>query len=68
MIAIVTDSTSYMTKKEAHEMGVRIVPVSYYVSGQMYNETYVDCNGDFLRLLSQSGENTKPPRRVLAFS
>ena len=56
MIAIVTDSTSYLTKKEAQDMGVRVVPVCYSVSGRMYNETYVDCNGDFFRLLRQNGE------------
>ena len=33
MIAIVTDSSAYMTKKEACEFGVRIVPMTYHVSG-----------------------------------
>lgn len=54
MIAIVTDSTSYMTKREAQEMGIRIVPITYYALGRMYLETYADLNGDFVTLLKQN--------------
>ncbi len=51
MIAIVTDSTAYLTKQEATDLGIRIVPMSYTVAGQMYNESYSDQNGDFESLI-----------------
>ena len=51
MIAIVTDSTAYLTKQEANELGIRIVPMSYTVAGQMYNESYSDQNGEFESLI-----------------
>lgn len=51
MVAIVTDSTAYLTKKEAHDLGIRIVPMSYTVSGQILNENYSDQNGEFESLI-----------------
>ena len=51
MIAVVTDSTAYLTKKEAYELGIRIVPMSYTISGQIFNENYSDQNGAFESLI-----------------
>lgn len=51
MIAIVTDSTAYLTKKEAKELGVRMVPMTYTVSGHLFNESFVDQNGNYERLI-----------------
>jgi len=51
MIAIVTDSTAYLTKYQAQKMGVSIVPVTYNVNGQIYNESYSDQNGAYEQLL-----------------
>ncbi|HOJ47774.1 MAG TPA: DegV family protein [Bacillota bacterium] len=42
MIAIVTDSTACLTRKEAGAYGVRIVPHTYIVEGRAYKETYAD--------------------------
>jgi fatty acid-binding protein DegV len=42
VIAIVTDSTACLTKKEAVAFGVRIVPHIYIVDGKAYKETYAD--------------------------
>ena len=42
MISIVCDSTVYMTAKEAEQLGVNIVPVSYYTPEKSYDETYID--------------------------
>ncbi len=53
MIAIVTDSTAYMTRQEACGLDVRIVPMTYYVNGCMYNETYSDENGAFEKLIGR---------------
>lgn len=51
MIALVTDSTAYFTKRESEEWGVRVVPMSYTVGGRIFHETYWDKNGDYETLL-----------------
>lgn len=51
MIAIVTDSTAYLTKKEAKALGVRMVPMTYTVSGLPFNESFVDQNGNYERMI-----------------
>lgn len=48
MISIVTDSTAYITRAEAEELGVTIVPMTYSVDGvASYSETYMGENGAF---------------------
>ncbi len=42
MIVIVTDSTAYLTKQEASELGVLYIPMSYTVQGDTRIESYVD--------------------------
>lgn len=42
MIAIVTDSTACMTKKDAEELGVFYVPINYSIDGVAYKEDFVD--------------------------
>ncbi len=52
MITIVTDSSAYLKKKEAIELGVVVVPLRYRVNEQQfYQESYSDQNGDFEALL-----------------
>lgn len=51
MIALVTDSTAYLTKNEAEQWNVKVVPMSYTVDGNIYHETYWDKNGDYENLL-----------------
>lgn len=51
MIAIVTDSTAYLTSDEAKALRVGVVPESYSVNRQMFNENYADKNGTFERLI-----------------
>lgn len=53
MIAIVTDSTSYLTKAEAQKLGVHMVPMTYTVSGSSYVEGYSGQNGGFVQLLEK---------------
>lgn len=55
MVTIVTDSTVCITKEEAAYLGVLVVPVSYRVGGQMYNETYSGHNGSFERFMGLYG-------------
>lgn len=52
MIAIVTDSTVYLTKDQAAQLGVRVAPMRYTVNSQTFIESYSDCNGEFLPFLT----------------
>lgn len=56
MIAIVVDSTVYMTRDEARALGATVVPITYTVADMPYNETYTDQNGEFERLLLTHGK------------
>jgi DegV family protein with EDD domain len=68
MIAIVTDSTAYLTKKEAKELGVRVVPMTYTVSGHIFNESFADQNGSFERLIFHNlGRCTTSQAPISAF-
>lgn len=51
MIAIVTDTSAGFTKKEAQELGIHVVPMTYNVSDQLYFESFSDENGDFESLI-----------------
>lgn len=51
MIAIVTDSTSYFTKKEAKDLGIHVVPLNYSVKSQTYYEDFSECNMDISPIL-----------------
>lgn len=42
MIVIVTDSTAYLTKQEAAQLGVVYVPMTYTVDGVLKTEGYID--------------------------
>ena len=66
MIAIVTDSTAYFSKQETGQLNLTVVPITYTVAGQLYNETYSDCNGDFERLIRQNTGNLKTSATGLA--
>lgn len=52
MIAIVTDSTAGLTRQEAKDLGVVLIPMTYTVSGTVQAESFVDENGDFERLIA----------------
>ncbi|PWM44757.1 MAG: hypothetical protein DBX47_05445 [Clostridiales bacterium] len=54
MIKIITDSTIYIKKQEAEELGIRIVPVFYTANGNPYLESYSDQNGNFEELLKSN--------------
>ncbi len=68
MVAIVTDSTAYLSKQEAQELSIRVVPVSYTVSGKIFQETYADCNGNFEAVISENkGQGVTSQVSVAAF-
>lgn len=54
MITIVTDSTSNMSEKTAVSLGISVIPMSYTVSGRIYNETAGDNNELLCNLSSQN--------------
>jgi len=51
MITIVTDSSAYLKKSEAEELGVKVIPLHYSIDRQNYNESYSDQNGSFEALM-----------------
>jgi len=61
MIAIVTDSTVCLSKKEAAAYGVRVVPQNYIINGKGYKETYTDNFGSFIPLLNMPDARTAQP-------
>lgn len=54
MIAIVTDSTAYLSAAEAQALGVTIAPMTYTVDGRQFNEIYAGQNGKYEELLGQA--------------
>lgn len=61
MIAIVTDTTAYLTKKEAHDLNVHVVPMNYAIAGRIFQETYADSNGDYQKYLINCKCTTSQP-------
>jgi len=61
MIAIVSDSSISLTQKEAAELGIHIVPMTYTVAGRPFHEHYSDTNGAFERLVSHYPCTTSQP-------
>lgn len=59
MIALVTDTTAYLTPEDAQSLGVRIVPHSYFVNGRSFQETFSGCNGSYEFLLRHSHCSTE---------
>lgn len=53
MIAIVTDSTAYLTRAEAEAFQVRVLPHNYSLGEEKFEESYVDDNGNFLPLVAE---------------
>lgn len=52
MLALVTDSTCGLTRVEADELGVIVLPMTYSVDGVRYSEAPVGENGDYGSLIS----------------
>lgn len=57
MIRMIADSSAYLTRREAGEMGVMLSPMTYSdEGGAMYMESYVDENLAFDRLLAKTSD------------
>lgn len=69
MIAIVTDSTVCVPRREADALGLSVVPNTYIVNGRAYSEGYSDENGDFeRRVLALKGQGKTSQASVFAFA
>lgn len=58
MFVIITDSTAYLTRREAQRLGVRVLPMSYSVGGMALSEGFLDENGRFRDLVTQNPRGT----------
>lgn len=68
MLAIVTDSTCGLGRKEAQELGIDVVPVTYVADGVRHKEKFVGENGDYDGLLRQAARKTTEAVRAHDFA
>lgn len=67
MLALVTDSTCGLTRNEAAELGVDVLPMGYAVGGARHAEGFVGENGDYAPALAGGGLVTTEAVRPSAF-
>lgn len=67
MIRLVTDSTAYLRKQEAEDLGILVVPISYCADGHCYQESYADQNPGFECLLNSGAQLTTAQPNPAAF-
>ncbi len=51
-VAVMTDSNSGITQKEARELGIRVVPMPFYIDGELYYEDITLTQKEFYEKLS----------------
>ncbi len=67
MFAIVTDSTAYLTRREAAELGVRVLPMLYTAGGISLGEGHLDENGRYKELLARGTDHHTAQVSVATF-
>ena len=67
MLALVTDSTCGLTRNEAAELGVDVLPMGYAAAGIRHAEGFVGENGDYAPALAGGGLVTTEAVRPSAF-
>jgi len=55
-IAIVTDSNSGITQAKAKEMGIRVLPMPFYIDGKLYFEDVTLTQEEFYKKLAQDAD------------
>lgn len=55
-VAIATDSNSGITQKEAEELGIRVLPMPFYIDGELYYEDITLSQKEFYEKLTADGE------------
>ncbi|MDE6937456.1 MAG: DegV family protein, partial [Lachnospiraceae bacterium] len=54
--AIVTDSNSGITQKEAKELGIRVLPMPFYINGELYFEDITLSQEEFYQRLAEDAD------------
>ncbi|HHT53696.1 MAG TPA: DegV family protein [Clostridiales bacterium] len=67
MIRLITDSTVYLRRDEAGQLGIRIVPIGYSMGGCLYSEYYSDDDA-FEEYLASGGSITTSQPSPAVFS
>ena len=55
-IAIVTDSNSGITQEEGKELGISVLPMPFYIDGQIYYEDITLSQEEFYQKLSENAD------------
>lgn len=55
---IVTDSNSGITQEEAKELGIHVIPMPFYINGQLYYEDITLSQEEFYQKLSEDADIT----------
>ena len=55
-IAIVTDSNSGITQAQAKEMGIRVLPMPFYINGELYFEDITLTQEEFYKKLAEDAD------------
>ena len=65
MISIIIDSTAYLTRREAQELGVTVLPAVFYTPEKVFEEGFIEENDDFEEVLARGGCRTRHQRHSL---
>ncbi len=55
-IAVITDSNSGITQSEAKELGIRVVPMPFYINGELFLEDITLTQEEFYQRLGEDAE------------
>lgn len=55
-VAIVTDSNSGITQKEAEELGIKVLPMPFYINGELYYEDITLSQEEFYQKLGEDAQ------------
>lgn len=55
-IAVVTDSNSGITQSQAKELGIRVVPMPFYINGELYYEDMTLTQEEFYQRLGEDAD------------
>ena len=55
-VAIVTDSNSGITQKEAKELGIRVLPMPFYINGELFLEDITLTQEEFYKRLGEDAD------------
>ena len=55
-VAIVTDSNSGITQKEAKELGIRVLPMPFYINGELFYEDITLTQKEFYKKLEEDAD------------